>query len=454
MNSDMQYNTYTDSPKHEDYLGCIVHDVKGEWIYGNAILNSVFQPIFSLSRYSPVGYEGLLRGLTLDGSTVSPSHLFGEAEIKGELKKLDRCSRALHISNFKSLGLDEGWLFLNLNPRMMDLESISAQPQSPGQFTTQLLQHFNLSAKRVVVELLEKKITNESILKETVTVLRQAGVMVAIDDFGAGHSNFDRIWKFKPDIVKLDRSIIVDAIHNSHARRSLPSLISIIHEAGCLALIEGIETRDQALIAMDANADLVQGYYFSRPLSDPASLSGMVYDQIKGLSRSFRQASEQASLRQLDSLSSFKKEFLKAANALTDIQNLQRDCAGFLKQRLVRRIYILDANGIQVGPNIGIHGPETSNTSRHMTYIASGDGSDWSRRPYFRRAIGKTGQIQITRPYLSLTDRISCVTLSIALPVDGKISVVCADLEWNDTGGVLAEDRSIIMNSSKPAFPM
>ncbi|MBF0383228.1 MAG: EAL domain-containing protein, partial [Magnetococcales bacterium] len=370
MNSDMQdHHTYMDSSNYKDHHNCYTPDMKGNLIYGNAILNSVFQPIFSLSRYSPVGYEGLMRGLTLDGNAVSPTHLFGEAEAKGELKKLDRCSRALHISNFQSLGLDEGWLFLNLNPRMMDLESMSAKPKSPGQFTTQLLKHFNFSAKRVVVELLEKKITNESILKDTVTVLRQAGVMVAIDDFGAGHSNFDRIWKFKPDIVKLDRSIIVDAIHNSHARRSLPSLISILHEAGCLVLIEGIETRDQALIAMDANADLVQGYYFSRPLSDPASLSGLVYDQIKDLSQSFRQASEQASLRHLDFLSVLKNEFRKAANSVTDIQHLHRDCAGFLKQRLVRRIYILNANGIQIGPNIGIQGPETSNTSQHLTYI-------------------------------------------------------------------------------------
>src|SRR5690606_9066520 len=66
---------------------------------------------------------------------------------------------------------------------------------------------------------------------------------------------------------------IDQAITNRHVRRVLPGLVSLVHQAGGLALLEGIETEQQAMIALQADIDFVQGYYFARPaeslLPDP-----------------------------------------------------------------------------------------------------------------------------------------------------------------------------------------
>jgi hypothetical protein len=61
--------------------------------------------------------------------------------------------------------------------------------------------------------------------------------------------------------------------------------------------------------------------------------------------------------------------------------------------------------------------------------VRAGDAR-WSRRPYFRRATEAVGEIQVTRPYLSLYGARLCVTVSVAFWIDGRLRVVCGDLDW------------------------
>jgi EAL domain-containing protein (putative c-di-GMP-specific phosphodiesterase class I) len=94
-------------------------------------------------------------------------------------------------------------------------------------------------------------------LKRFISHFRQLGCLIAIDDFGAGHSNFDRIWDLQPDIVKIDRRLIQDAGHSRRVERILTGIVSLLHEAGSLVVVEGVETEDEALVAIAANADMV-----------------------------------------------------------------------------------------------------------------------------------------------------------------------------------------------------
>src|SRR6202012_5221452 len=79
-------------------------------------LSSVFQPVFSLSHMRAVRYEGWLRAPDALGRPVSPLDVFAEAARVGEALQVDRLSQALHLENFKMLGADNEWLFLNVHP--------------------------------------------------------------------------------------------------------------------------------------------------------------------------------------------------------------------------------------------------------------------------------------------------------------------------------------------------
>lgn len=77
------------------------------------------------------------------------------------------------------------------------------------------------------------------------------GCLLAIDDFGAGHSNFDRILQLNPGIVTLDRRFARQIENNLRARRLLPLIVALLHEASAFVLLEGLELHTQAMIAQD-----------------------------------------------------------------------------------------------------------------------------------------------------------------------------------------------------------
>lgn len=102
--------------------------------------------------------------------------------------------------------------------------------------------------------------------------LRASGVEVWLDDLGEGHHDRSMLDAVEFDVVKLDRSLLTDSVNE------LRSVVSAVHEFDCEALIEGIESSEQAETALDVGADLGQGYAFGAPtvLDD---FAGLVVDR-------------------------------------------------------------------------------------------------------------------------------------------------------------------------------
>src|SRR5512145_1068827 len=223
-------------------------------------LSSHFQTVFSLAHGRAVGYEALLRATSREGRPVSPIEAFGIAARSGSTVLLDRLARAIHARNFVVQPSRESWLFVNIHP-----EVIVNGVMRHGPFFGDLLKSCGISPHRVVIEVLESALSRDAPLADSLCYYRGLGCLIAIDDFGAGYSNLDRISHLKPDIVKLDRSLARQASADRTARQMLPRVIAMLHEAGSLVTMEGIETQSQAMIAMDAEADFVQGYFFESP---------------------------------------------------------------------------------------------------------------------------------------------------------------------------------------------
>jgi EAL domain-containing protein (putative c-di-GMP-specific phosphodiesterase class I) len=130
------------------------------------------------------------------------------------------------------------------------------------------------------MEIVESHCEDEGLLREAVGAYRAMGSSIAIDDFGTGRSNFDRILALRPDMVKLDRSMLAEAMHRSGASRVLAPMIRVLHESGAQVAIEGIESPEEALVAIDAGADLLQGNYFAMPaptLGEHAYTAGVLH---------------------------------------------------------------------------------------------------------------------------------------------------------------------------------
>ena len=391
--------------------------------YRGLKLNSAFQPIFSLAHRRPVGHEALLRAYASDGATVPPPHVFALAEQHGEVTYLDRLCRTIHVRNYIIDSASDDWIFLNINPEVM------TDGKLHGSFFSDFLKQYRIAPHRIVVEILEGSISDEGLLADAVSYYRELGCLIAIDDFGAGHSNFDRIWRIAPQIVKLDRSMIARAAQQPRVRRLIPNLVSLIHESASLALMEGIETEEEALIAMDSGIDFVQGYYFAKPAEHVAN-EAPYQGRLAGLCDKFRQfsAAEQAQYHQ--GLSPYLEHFLAAAQKFEQGMNMKAACAVLLEMPSAERCFMLDDEGRQVGNNAL---PVTRNDTMDPRFapLFEASGAIWSRRHYFRRAMAQPGVVQTSRPYLSIIGASMCVTLSIAIRRAGKTSVFCCDIKWS-----------------------
>ncbi len=385
-------------------------------------MTSAFQPIFSLAHRRPVGHEALLRARSANGDSISPLDVFGMAGTEAETTLLDRLRRALHVRTYLDQRLDNSWLFLNVNP------AVVMHGKDYGIFFSDLLERYGFPAHRVVVKILEDSTHDESKLSPAVGYYRDLGCLVAIDDFGSGYSNFERIWGLAPDIVKLDRSILTQAAPKKKVRRVLPSLVSLLHEAGCLVVMEGIESEDEALIAMDADVDFVQGYYFGRP-AETLKIESVETCTLMRLCEQFKNASAEESKAQEARIAAHISEFRTCVAALQADVPFESACTEFVRRAGVARCYLLDPNARQIGRKL-TSSAHTAKVDPRFLPLEDVSGAHWFRRPYFRRAIGQPGVVHMSRPYLSLTGMHICVTLAIAIEYgSGNRVVLCCDLD-------------------------
>ncbi len=384
-------------------------------------IQSAFQPIFSFAHGRPVGYEGLARARTTTGP-VSPGELFASAGTLEETVFLDRLLRALHLANFSDPAFEQGWLFLNISPATV------VNGRVWGPFFKEMLQTFGMPPQRVVVEITENETPDERVLENATQYYKDIGCLVAIDDFGAGHSNFNRIWRLKPDIIKLDRLMVSQAAQDPAARRGLLGIAALLHEIGALVLAEGIETEEEARVVVQAEVDLLQGYFLQRPFTGavPNLDRRPRFDAIRRAL--FQQARDDEEEYHV-SLRSYRESFGAAADRLTTGQSFQSATADLLAKKTVIRAYLLDADGSQIGVNLTAPDRCAARDPRHQP-LGDAGGANWMHRHYFRRALSNPSTVQISRPYLSLTDPRMCLTLSRAVRRGAELVVLCCDLDY------------------------
>jgi EAL domain-containing protein (putative c-di-GMP-specific phosphodiesterase class I) len=235
-------------------------------------LRSHLQPIYSIREASCIGFEALLRASDREGP-VRPERLFERARADGDLALLDWVCRALHLRKFATLDRLERKLFLNIHPEVALRDARSVRDFAD------LVRYYGLPPSRLCVEILEAPCPDEGQLREAVLAYRSLGATVAMDDFGQGRSNFDRIVALRPDMVKIDRSILTRTVGESRSRRMLPSIVQLLREAGAQVAIEGVESADEALVAIDSGADHLQGFHLAPPsasLPDEALTQGIL----------------------------------------------------------------------------------------------------------------------------------------------------------------------------------
>lgn len=213
------------------------------------------QPIVDLGSGRLAGVEALAR--FRDGR--SPDTWFDEAREAGLSLELDRFAFGNALAALEALP-GPAYLSINATPELL----------LSGHLAPVLLGH-GLPLGRVVVEITEHaRIDDYDELHRSLDSLREQGLCLAIDDTGAGYASLSHVLRLRPDIIKLDRSLIT-SITSDPARRSLvTALVLLALDLGASVTAEGIETPSELETLATLGVDRGQGYLLGRPTTDQA----------------------------------------------------------------------------------------------------------------------------------------------------------------------------------------
>jgi len=217
---------------------------------------SYFQPIINNKTKEIEKYESLVRLIDENDKVLSPFFFLDVAK-KG--KYYSQITNMVLDNSFSALKSTSADISINLSA--LDIE---LKPTRDKIF--KLLEEHKEYANRIVLELLEDEgVKNFNIIKEFITDVKNLGVNIAIDDFGAGYSNFERLLDYQPDILKIDGCLVRDIETNSYSYSVVKTIVIFAKEQNIKTVAEFVENEKIYNILNDLGVDYSQGYYFGKP---------------------------------------------------------------------------------------------------------------------------------------------------------------------------------------------
>jgi diguanylate cyclase (GGDEF)-like protein len=233
----------------------------------------VYQPQINIKTGEVHAYEALLR---LKDHNISPSVFIDIAEKNGSIIKIGRIVTQKvieQIAQWRSSGLD-------IKPVSINFSIIQLHDSDYIRYLQSLLEEYQVKPENLEIEITENIfMENKQITSTFLGQLKEIGISIAIDDFGAGYSSLNYLTFLPVDIVKLDRSLSLRFLELDNIK-VMDSLISLVHSLGLKVVAEGIEHLEQVLRLSQVDCDYIQGYYFSKPLEAEQipSMHMMIYE--------------------------------------------------------------------------------------------------------------------------------------------------------------------------------
>jgi len=220
-------------------------------------LRFAYQPIVDAHTHRITGVEALARWP--DQSAIQPDRLIRVAEEHGLIEELFRYLAVRAMDDLKpysdiQLSLNVSALQITNHRLINDIVDAARKTGFPPQ--------------RLELEFTESHlIRNADAARRLIRQLQELGMRIGLDDFGTGFASLGYLRDFAFNTVKLDRSLVLDALDNPSTRKIVQGTITIASSLSSDVVAEGIETPEQAVFMRDAGCRSLQGYYFHKPQS-------------------------------------------------------------------------------------------------------------------------------------------------------------------------------------------
>lgn len=227
----------------------------------------LFQPIVSLKSGRVEGFEALARWDHPVRGLVSPGQFIPVAEDSGMIVTLGAWALREACTRMRR------WIqSCDRCPLLTMSVNISArQLMDPGfmDIVKQTLADTGLDGRNLRMELTESVlIESDDHVRSLLEQLRDLGITLALDDFGTGYSSLSYLRKFPIDVVKIDRTFIIEIERFQNKRDIVPAIVSMAHTLGMGVVAEGVETVAQLSRLREYGCESIQGYLVAKPLPD------------------------------------------------------------------------------------------------------------------------------------------------------------------------------------------
>jgi len=223
-----------------------------------------YQPKMDIVSGQLVGMEALVRFITPKGGIVSPASFIPVAEETGQIIEIGEVvlrKACLAVKGWIDQGLFQGRVAVNLSSRQFSLPYLC-------ELIDDTLQQAELPSYHLELEITEGTVMQSPPQAiETMKKLRARGIHLAMDDFGTGYSSLAYLKQFPLNTLKIDKAFI-DDMNTARGRNMVDTIMTIAHNLSLGVVAEGVEQEDQLAMLRKLRCDVIQGYYYSKPLSN------------------------------------------------------------------------------------------------------------------------------------------------------------------------------------------
>ena len=221
-----------------------------------------FQPKVSITDMRIAGAEALVRW-NYDGQVLPPVKFIPFCERTGLVIDIDfyvleeTCKK---MREWMDAGMELVRISVNFSKYHFNEEGVAERIYS-------VISHYGVPPEYIEVEFTETAyLDKEELLESTVDKLRSYGIKSSIDDFGSGYSSLNLLQNMDFEVVKLDKSLLGKGVENDKAKKVISSIIHMAKELNMEVLAEGVETVEELKLLRSLRCDIVQGFFFDKPL--------------------------------------------------------------------------------------------------------------------------------------------------------------------------------------------
>lgn len=222
-----------------------------------------YQPIYRALNKKVCGYEALARWIDPNRGMISPLIFIEVLEKVHLIHKLDAYIIDQVCKDLRN-DIDSGYAY---QPISVNLSRLDFELSDIKKVVDNAVAKYNVPKEYIVLEVTESAFASDlSNLGEVISAFRADGYQVWIDDFGSGYSSFNNLQTYDFDFLKIDMNFLRNFDKTPKSKVIIASIVDLAKKLGIHTLAEGVETLEQYEYLKQIGCELIQGYYFSKPL--------------------------------------------------------------------------------------------------------------------------------------------------------------------------------------------